>query len=506
MKEEVYNKLDKCHMAFSLDDQCVVEYVDARQLISQRRFDFFSILFYIDQKVKGVNDLSFAIDLYIERTKWITGGTLIEEGYENKSGKERWLKDLDNLIRDFQAGNFDVERKLIPIDRNYDPIDGAHRVCCAAYFGKTIKVARFVDKEINRMDYRRMRHDFVPDYVLDYSALYSCSWFKDLYMLFLWPKCTQKSKIIGEAVSLINDEVAVVYELDLKLSYQSIRNLMIQLYGHMDWIGGIDDDFQGIYKKADEVWDKSGNVKVILVRADSCSHILSLKSKIRDLFQIGLSSIHSTDNMRETLIAANSLFNHNSRTFLELASPTKFKSAYNLLDLFKNSLLESGAQLGDYIIDTSMIMAVFGIRDATDLDYYTLDRSRNIQFLSNSIEEHGKDQEIFYNASIKDLILSPENHFVFNEIKFVSLNKLLDFKKKRWEINHENKDKDDIRLIEATLSQSNNRWNYIKTFISVAVRKKKRVVYLSLVKYAKEIAKTTGTYNLLVRLKRWLHK
>lgn len=507
MNEETFQKLDKCHMPFSMADKCVVEYIDARKLISSRRFDFFTILYYIDQKVKGVKDLSFAIDLYIERTKWITGGTLIEEGYESKAGKERWLKDLDGLISCFQTKSFDIEKKLIPVDKNYDPIDGAHRVCCAAYFGQKLKVARFVDKEINPMDYRRMRHDFVPEFVLDYSALYSCSWFNDLYVLFLWPKCTQKNKYIKKAVSLINDEVDVVYELALKLSYKAIRNLMIQLYGHMDWIGSIDDDFQGVYKKADEVWDNGGNIKVFLVRSDSCAHILDLKSKVRDLFQIGLSSVHSTDNMRETLIAANSLFNHNSRLFLELASPTRYKSAYKLLESFKNSLLESGACLGDYIVDTSMILAICGIRDARDLDYYTLDRkNKNIGFLSDKIEEHGKDQVLFYDTDIKDLILSPENHFVFNELKFVSLNKLLLFKKKRWEINHEGKDKDDIRLIEATLSKGSNRWMYFRTQISVSFRKRKRKIQNAVLKCIKKVARTTGTYNCLKQLKSMLKK
>lgn len=506
MTEEICKKIDKCHMAFTLDDNCVVEYVDARKLISTKRFDFFSILNYIDQKVKGVNDLSFAIDLYIERTKWITGGTLIEEGYESKAGKSRWLKDLDNLINDFQSNNFDIERKLIPVDKNYDPIDGAHRVCCAAYFGQKLKVARFIDKEINPMDYRRMRHDFVPDYVLDYSALFSCSWFNDLYVLFLWPQSVKNNKTTEKALTIIKDDVDVVYELDLKFTYNSIRALMIQLYGHMDWIGSVDDDFQGVSKKVDEVWDNCGKVKILLVRADSCSHILNLKTIIRDLFQIGLSSIHSTDNMRETLIAANSLFNHNSRAFLELASPTRFKSAYKLLELFKKGLLESDARLSDYIVDTSMILAVYGIRDATDLDYYTLDKNRIVKFLSDSIEEHGKDQEIFYDTSIKDLILSPENHFVFNEIKFVSLNKLLAFKKKRWEINHEDKDKDDIRLIEATLSKSSNKWNYFQTQISVSFRKRKRLIRNTILKFIKSVASATGTYNGLKKIRNMLKK
>lgn len=503
MDKNTYERLDKCHMALSIEDQCVVSYEEARKLISTRRFDFFPILNYIDQKVKGVDDLSFAIELYIERTKWITGGTLIEEGYESKAGEERWIKDLDNLICDFQHDNFDIERKLIPIDKNFDPIDGAHRVCCAAYFGKKLKVARFIEKEIHPMDYRRMRNDFVHETVLDYSALYSCSWFNDLYMLFLWPKGTKNISAVKRTLQIINEEVDVVYESDLKLSYKAIRNLMVQLYGHMDWIGNIDNDFKGIYKKADEVWDNSGKVKVFLVRAKSCSDVLNLKNSIRDLFGIGLSSIHSTDNMRETLIASNALFNHNSRAFLELATPTKFTNAYKLLDCFKTGVLESKTNLNNYIVDTSMILAVYGIRDASDLDYYTLEHAIDLHFSSDRIEEHDKEQGCFYDTSVKDLILSPVNYFTFNEIKFVSLNQLRDFKQKRWEINHEEKDRDDICLIEATLSNGYNRSLYFKTMISVAFRKRKRTLITNTRKYVKKIVVYMGLYGLYSRIKKY---
>ena len=495
MDKNIFEKLDKCHMAFTIEDQCEVFYVEARELISSRRFDFFSILNYIDQKVKGVEDLSFAIDLYLERTKWITGGTLIEEGYESKAGKERWINDLDNLIHDFQNDSFDIERKLIPIDKNYDPIDGAHRVCCAAYFGKKLKVARFVDKEIHPMDYRRMRHDFVPEYVLDYSALFSCSWFSDIYMLFFWPKSFNNNRALERALKIINDKEDVVYEFDIKLSYKAIRTLMIQIYGHMDWVGSIDDDFQSTYKKADEVWDNNGKIKVLLVRSKSCLEVLNLKTTIRDLFNIGLSSIHSTDNMRETLIAANSLLNHNSRSFLEIASPTRFKNAYKLFQSFKMGLLESNASLNNYIIDTSMILAIYGVRDASDLDYYTLDEEKTLNFASDKIEEHTKDQELFYKTSVKDLILSPVNHFVFNEIKFVSLEHLKEFKINRFEVNHENKDKDDLLLIEATLSNSQNRFQYIQAIISVAFRKRKRIIVGVLRKNIKRILVSLGLYD-----------
>lgn len=222
---------------------------------------------------------------------------------------------------------------------------------------------------------------------------------------------------------------------------------MIQIYGHMDWIGSIEDDFATTYVKADQVWDKNCMCYFFLVKAPSCDYVLKLKSEIRDMFGIELASMHSTDNMRETRIAANAIYNPNSMHFLNCGKPTRFKKSYKILEKYKNVLEQNKAIVDEYIIDSSMVLSMYGIRSAADLDYLTISAKDGIHDYPD-IEEHDDTQKEFYDNDIKSLVLSPDNYFQFNELKFVSINKLLEFKKKRFNKNHDSKDKHDIVLIE----------------------------------------------------------
>ena len=162
MTQEQLAKLDKCYFNYSIDDQCVEEIVDARSLLGTHRFDFYGILFYIDQRVKGVSNLDFAKEVYRERTRAMTGFKLSEIGNDNKTSFDDFINVLNQLISDFQSGNYDYERTLIPIDKKGEPIDGAHRISCAAYFNKKIKILRFLNRDITPYDYEYLNQALMP--------------------------------------------------------------------------------------------------------------------------------------------------------------------------------------------------------------------------------------------------------------------------------------------------------------------------------------------------------
>ena len=60
---------------------------------------------------------------------------------------------------------------------------------------------------------------------------------------FLWPKAFKNSTHLQEANELIEERIPIVYKKKLQMSYNAIRNLMIQIYAHMDWVGTVDNDF-----------------------------------------------------------------------------------------------------------------------------------------------------------------------------------------------------------------------------------------------------------------------
>lgn len=474
MNKDIFNRLDCCYIEFDPSWDHETEIINARLLLTSLRFDLYAILQYIDQIVNGVSDLTYAKEIYYQRTNIITGYTCSERGNDNKNSFDDFVTCLDNLISDFQENKFDVSKSIIPVDKNYVILDGAHRVCCAAYFNREIEIVRFTNKDFNLFvtcDF--MINKGLPSYVADAMALEYCRWHKNIFMLFLWPKSFCLPEKYKEAYELIRANVNIVYHKQSKLSYNGIRNLMIQIYSHMPWIGNVDNDFQSTYIKANEVWDNNGNVEFILCEAPSCEYILSVKKKVRDIFKIGLASIHSTDNAKETKIAANLIFNPNSVHHLNFGYPDKFKDSYHLLESFKSQISSKQLDFSKFVIDSSMVMAIYGIRKAADLDYHTSYPETKSLCWEDEIEDH-RASISYYHKTCSDLIYNPKNYFIFNELKFVTLRNVSMFKKNRMM----NRDATDICLIKPYISNSRIKTFFFKVNISLLQNKIKSKILL----------------------------
>ena len=170
-----------------------------------------------------------------------------------------------------------------------------------------------------------------------------------------------------------------------------------------------------------KVWDKNGMCRFII--AQDCAHSISkLKNEIREIYRFETFEI--TNNIRETRIVANAIFNPNSVHFLNNARPTRYHKSYQLIKSFRRLLEERKCDLNKYIIDSSMVLAMYGIRPAADLDYYTIEPQNEI-IKSDWFEEHDSIQRSYYDSKIEELVTDPCSYFMFNELKFVSIKRLL---------------------------------------------------------------------------------
>lgn len=509
MTQQQLDKLSKgSYLKYSLEDNCIQETIDACRLLCTARFDFYGILIYIDQKVKGVKNLSWAKNIYKERTSAMTGHKMSEPGSGDKNTFDDFISVLDKLIEDFQKGRFDKERTFIPVDKDYVPMDGAHRVVCAAYFGEKVNILRFPDREYQFKGYQYLKHELLPTSISDFMALESTRWYDDLYVFFLWPKAHQSEDVLKRAQEMLYDNTDVMYDVEYKLTYTAIRNLMIQIYGHMDWLGNIDNEFKNVLVKVDEVWASNGKVQLIITRGKSCEFITKLKTEIREMFGIGLSSCHSSDNLRETRLALNALLNPLSRHFLERANPTTFKKSFKLVEQFKDIAKTHNLPLDNFILDSSIVLAIYGAREAKDLDFYCLPET-NIDAYQDiaDIEEHDESQKQYYKYPVVDYIISPEHYFVFNEVKFMSLQNLLKFKQTRYAQTNELKDAGDISLIKNYSEKKTALKQWVNTVKYDYLRKQRACydyVYALIFWRRREILEKIGLYKPLKALKNLL--
>ena len=504
MTIEQYKKLDSCHFEFSMDQPCQEEEIEARLLLGSNRFDLYAILLYIDHRVRGVHDMTYATNVYKERTRVMTGQKFSEKGNSEKNNFSDFINSLDKLIADFQNGQFDYRRTYIPVDKDYSLIDGAHRVACAAYFGKKLKILRFTDISVHHMTSEVLLSNFMPVTIADAMALEALQWHDNLFMLIFWPKATADQSKNNEALQCIHSQLDVIYEKKCVMSHHAIRNLMLQIYGHMEWVGNLDNDYESTYLKADQVWESKGGCRFILVQAPDKEYVLNIKSQVRAIYDIGLSSVHSTDNHRETALTANAIYNPNSFHFLHIARPTKYKKSYKLFLAFVNALEVNQAIKKNFIIDSSMVLAICGGRSANDLDYYKLTGSPDLRLdkdYVDCIEEHDEYQKKFYDVPIDDLINIPSNYFSFNEIKFVSLENLLKFKQNRYQCHHDGKDNADIKLISLLLSDKDNKWQRWLIACNTAYRRKCRMLKRDYYNTRNRLLDIIGIYEPLKQIK-----
>lgn len=131
----------------------------------------------------------------------------------------------------------------------------------------------------------------------------------------------------------------------------------------------------------------------------------------------------------------------------------------NNLQLFKlyyKWLITRDLNKNNFLIDSSFVLALHGIREADDIDFLhldtdkdTLDKINLIKNLSKEkINSHNSELK-YYNQSLLELITNPNNYEIYNTMKIMKLSVVYQMKKTRNEL----KDQNDIKLIDNYLSK-----------------------------------------------------
>lgn len=450
MKKKYFKQLDNCHFQFDENQKFEILEIEAKNLINSKRLDFMPILIYIHHKVNGL-DMNYPTQIYKERVKAVTDGKFVEIGNKNKRNFEAFLNALNLLIQDFLNNKFDIDKTIIPVDSDGLIIDGAHRICCAAYFDQIIRVIKFSDLKTNfHIDYRWLILRGVSLKSLNFYILEYVKWNKNIFAYIFWPKSSNKKIELEQSLNIINNSSTVIFDKIIELPFNAIRNLIIQIYGHMDWVGEVDDNFKNTYAKANQVFSKSKPTRIVLVEKTDFKSVSKLKEEIRSIFKIGLDSVHSTDNFRETKQLINLVFNDNSIHHLFTSSPCNFKNSFRLFQKFKEIINKNNLEIENIIICGSMPLAIYGIRSSHDLDYISnIDFSKNLFKNFSNIDDHNYLIP-FFKMKLVDILNNPNYFFIFDEIKFVSLRTIKIFKSNRME----KKDVNDIKLIDSFFNNS----------------------------------------------------
>lgn len=403
--------------------------IPARDLITYNRFDLMAKWLYIDAKEKGLTS-GYGYQVYYDNINAFSGGRFLEPGMDEKDSFAKYIDDLNQLIIEMKDKGFDASKSLIPLGADDDMIDGSHRVSTAAYFDKKVAVIRFPElKRVNNYDYTFFRKYLMSDVSMGYMAIQYAHLKDNCYMACLWPKADAGR--MGEVESLLQSIGHIVYAQDVYLTYQGMCNLMTQTYGHQSWTGSIENHFSGVLGKVDSCYREDRPVRTYLFEAADVDSVVEIKRQIRELFQIGNHSIHIADNQKETIDLVELLYNRNSVEFMNRANPYKYSGVYHKNRELKELIKKNEYDKSRFIIDSSAVLEVCGLRQAADLDFLT-DYVFREEKLIEGVDDH-RSQLPYYGITLPDMLYNPENYFYFEGMKFITPQRLIEMKENRGE-------------------------------------------------------------------------
>jgi len=430
-----------------------IKTIKAKSLLTNTRLDIAFKLLYLEMLDK---DVIFAQNIYKEHIRAFSLGKFIEPGNKEKNSIDRFTDDFKKTFEDIKTNGFDSTKTLIPLSVNESIANGAHRIASAIYLNKNIDCVK-IETSNHIYDYNFFYNRKISSDILDTVVTKFVEYALNVHIAFLWP--IQKDKNIAIETIIPN----IVYIKKIQLNPNGAHNLLSQIYYGEEWLGNIENNFSGVNGKLVECFKTFDSFEVIAFQSESLEKVLKIKDKIREVFNVGKHSVHITDTKEEAIRTARVVFNENSLHFLNYAKPNKYISTHKKIDTFKEFIRKNNIDLNDVALDGGIILSAYGLRESSDIDYFTVDNSK-LEYNDEELEYH--DEELEYHDEEKlEMIFNPKYYFYFNGIKFISFSQLYKMKTDR----DEEKDKNDCKMMEALIENN--------TFKSIVNKFKQNIFY-----------------------------
>jgi len=410
----------------------LIKFPDYNYLISSNRFDLMAKYLYI-KHYNVRNKVLFFTELYKNHiitfnNCWEYPGT--------KTSIEDFIESFDKIIESIKSSGF-IEEYAIPIGLNNTIINGAHRLMTSYFYKKNIHIKienktacslYNYDFFLNRKDFQSLDIVYSDSMALEYIKIN-----KNTRIMVVHPISYDSNKIM-KIMNIIKQFGYIYYTKNINLTKKGYNNLIKEMYRGETWIGGLFP--KGVSTKTDLCYSKNPTICIIIDMIDT-NNLVLMKNKCRDLFNIGKHSLHISDFTNDTFRIASSLLNQNSIYFLNNGNNDITNKTKRTLTCYFNKLKDNNE---DYCLTSSLIMEMFSLRNAKDVDYLS---NKNISINIENIGLHDGKWENYYHINKDDIIYNPQNHFYLNGFKFATLNIVKKMKENR----AEEKDIRDIALI-----------------------------------------------------------
>lgn len=421
-------------------------------LITPERLDIGSKLVFLEHL--GTKHQKWGEDIYLDVIKSLTLNSYCEYN-SSKNSRTCYLKSFTNLFSDIKNDGFNTAYP-IPVNKNVIT-NGAHRLAISTYLGKQ-SVHCSYDPSVSppRYDYDFFSKRGCKQSTLLESTVAIAKYNPNLRVAIVWPRAVPH---IGK---IINEIGPHYYRHHHLFTLSGLRNLIVNIYAKENWLGNEQNNFHGAMSKAISCFAEQ---PLIFVVYDNRFTSANFKLNLREQLKLGKHSIHTTDNIEETkhilenVLLCSSLNYYNKIPEIFKVTHTTFKSKLNQFKE-KNSKLE-------FVVDGGQIMTLFGIRDSTDIDLI-IRKDAVVNCIDQKIDfRNYKDDQIIEDLSVRPKVNS---YFFFNGTSYLSLEKLLELKRIRFELDGNKKDQNDIKLIKDFIGRTNDQESDKSNFYYIRLR------------------------------------
>ena len=439
-RQSLHGLLDSHLANLLVEESYAVAPIAPAKLITSNRLDIAIKILYLELKILG--NTALAEEIYLEHIKAFSLGSFAEPGNEEKVGAGKFLADFDSCHDSIRRSGFDSSLSIVPLAEDGSLANGSHRVASAFQCGQEVATVRLptpthhYDAEFFLK--RGMNRELVEMAV---TRFIECA--ENCYTALIWPSAR------GHDFELARSFANIIYRNEVPLDYNGAHNLISQIYYGETWLGSERDNFPGARAKLVECFKKSGPLRVVAFQADSLATVQTIKEKIRNIFGIGKHSIHISDTKEEAIRVARILFNRNSIHFLNHGKPNRFASAMDGIERFKDFLASNRLDPERALIDSSHVLALYGLRESKDIDYLSL---QEVPVAADDLVHSHFGELEHHRKSLPQLICDARQYFYFEDLKFVSFDQLYRMKLNR----AETKDKNDLLMMEAMIEA--NPW------------------------------------------------
>lgn len=443
----------------------VSDEVDAVRLLSARRLDIAAKVLFLDL---WEHCPKYAEKIYLEHVRAMTKGSFVEP-YSSKNSPESFVSSFLSLYESIKKEGYRENAGPVPVDRNFRPMGGAHRIAICMKLGIRVPVAILpVDAEYDIYDQKYFERQGMDEDVLDQIVRKYVSLSPRCICINIWPSAKGHD---GEMDDIIAQEFDVFYRKSVAFNETGAYYYLAQIYEEYSWAQKSDNGFSGVYRKLMPCFPTFNPVRTVFADVDDYEKLPFVKERMRRLFNLEKHSLHITDNKDETVQMADIILSNNTIGFLNRCQALQFKNTFSLLEKAKTL-----SDRGDTVFAGSIVMALYGVRKAEDLDYICREDDAESHNAYVGLYEHTKEE----------LLCRSDLSFSFFGLRFLTLACIENFKKNRGE----RKDQEDIKLIDMVRRGDGDNWK-------VAYIRKKRRVIAGIQGAIIRLSHITGTYELM---------